>query len=102
MWLYLWQLPQHILGLLIWAVLKHYIVAIEKTPENTFLFVNIPMGVSLGRYIIMSRDYGENTRKHEQGHSVQSRRLGPLYLLVIGLPSFLGNIWDRLFKKGSQ
>ena len=34
---------------------------------------------------------------HEYGHSVQSRRLGPLYLAVIGIPSLVFcYLWDRL------
>ena len=33
---------------------------------------------------------------HEYGHSIQSKILGPLYLLVIGLPSI---IWAGLFEK---
>ncbi len=32
---------------------------------------------------------GKNTIKHEFGHSKQSLYLGPLYLLLVGIPSFL-------------
>jgi len=59
------------------------------------------MGLSLGSYIFVCQSYGEITLKHEQGHSVQSLLLGPLYLLVIGLPSISGNIYDRIRHKGS-
>jgi hypothetical protein len=51
-------------------------------------------GISLGKYIILSHDDIDSI-KHEYGHSVQSRYLGWLYLLVIGLPSLL---WAMFYK----
>ena len=87
--LYVWQLPQNLLGLLLVAILK---------PEDVYDFFGSKVyyshrmrgGISLGRYIII-RSYLLNanakTEYHELGHSIQSRILGPLYLLVIGLPS---------------
>ena len=40
----------------------------------------------------------ENTNKlHEYGHSIQSRIFGPLYLLFIGVPSFLRVIYSRYY-----
>ena len=36
---------------------------------------------------------------HEQGHQKQSRYLGWFYLIIIGLPSLLGNIYDRVAHK---
>ena len=47
----------------------------------------------------MNREDKEDGMRHEYGHSIDSRRWGPLYLLVIGLPSLLGNIYDRIFHK---
>jgi hypothetical protein len=32
--------------------------------------------------------------KHEYGHAIQSRILGPLYLIIIGIPSI---IWAALY-----
>lgn len=54
-------------------------------------------GISLGRYIILSDRNGTkyNTWYHERGHSIQSMYLGPLYLLVIGLPSLLWAAWGN-------
>ena len=37
--------------------------------------------------------------RHEQGHQKQSLYLGWLYLIIIGIPSFCGNIFDRLFHR---
>lgn len=49
--------------------------------------------VSLGMFIFLSdrhpSRYGRMILTHEYGHTVQSLILGPLYLIVIGLPSLL-------------
>lgn len=89
--MYLWQLPQNLLGLLI--ILFTFATNYGEywyTPYFTF-------GVSLGDYVIFGREKYLTALKHEQGHQVQSRSLGWLYLPLIGLPSITGNIWDRLF-----
>ena len=36
---------------------------------------------------------------HEYGHTIQSLLLGPLYLLVIGVPSTVWGFWPALAKK---
>ena len=102
--LYLWQLPQNLLGLLLIALLGWEIPIDMKGSKNhrlpsSLLFLNSRMkgGVSLGRYIILSGRYATdfNTWYHERGHSIQSMILGPLYLLVIGLPSLL---WAAFYR----
>ena len=95
--LYIWQLPQNILGLLVilFTRAKNYSdIYIIKDPDNYKWF-----GVSLGNYIIFGNWPTRTSKQHEFGHHKQSKYLGPLYLLVIGLPSVLFNIWDRLFHK---
>jgi hypothetical protein len=59
-------------------------------------------GVSLGELVFLPEEYDTHTTKdHEYGHSIQSRYLGPLYLLVVGIPSMLcNNLWDRWFHRG--
>lgn len=97
--LYLWQLPQNLAGLLLVLLLK---------PEDSYQFNRARLyyasrmrgGISLGRYIIVRsamRDYTGRTEWHEYGHSRQSMFLGPLYLLVIGLPSLL---WAAVWQPG--
>jgi len=49
-------------------------------------------GASLGRYLFCP---GEHMVRHEYGHSLQSLILGPLYLLVIGVPSMVWNFMKR-------
>jgi len=53
-------------------------------------------GISLGKFIIVSnRIFDKNMILHEYGHTVQGYMLGPLYLLVIGIPSLLLSILSR-------
>jgi len=103
--MYVWQLPQHLLARVIWEALwlAKRIIQTEYDctfPGNVFITIRVKsMGVSLGRYIFLDEGYGSIDRKHERGHSFQSHTWGPLYLLVIGIPSVIGNLWDRIFHK---
>lgn len=85
--LFLWQLPQNILGLLFLLFIKgeekHTLNGISFYYSGTF-----NGGISLGRNIILGHKL-ERSVRHEYGHCIQSRMLGPLYLIVIGLPSVL-------------
>ena len=54
-------------------------------------------GVSLGKYIIVNQWMPTKEIMHEYGHCRQSKYLGPLYLLVIGIPSL---IWAIFGKRG--
>lgn len=90
--LYIWCLPQNLLGLLFLLFIKgeekHKLGDISFYYSRTF-----PGGISLGRYIILGYK-NEKSVRHEYGHCLQSRILGPLYLLVVGLPSI---IWAGLY-----
>lgn len=95
--LFIWQLPQNILGIIIVLFTK---AKLRKAESIKFYFTNYAyFGVSLGRFIILGSYYESIDIKHESGHQKQSLYLGWLYLLIIGLPSFIGNIWDRLFHR---
>lgn len=89
---FLWQLPQNLLGLLFLLFIrgeeKHYLNGIAFYYSKRFRG-----GISLGRYIILG-DKLEHSIKHEYGHCLQSKMLGPLYLIVVGLPSI---IWAMLY-----
>ena len=97
--LFIWQIPQNILGLLVILFTR------AKNTGKGFWYTNkkIRFGVSLGNFIIFSCDYGlgpnEISIKHEQGHQKQSLYLGLLYLILIGIPSFCGNVFDRTFHR---
>lgn len=89
---YVWQLPQHILALLMIKVLN------AKKSETTYDFKSKRISsFSLGEYIFCNRrkSFNATDYKHEVGHSRQSLMLGPLYLIVIGIPSCIGNLMFR-------
>lgn len=89
---YIWELPQNLLGLLLRAIYK----GTDSEYEGAVVRRSLKMqgGISLGRYIIVSRFASKTTVMHEYGHCLQSRSLGWLYLLVIGLPSI---VWAGLY-----
>lgn len=93
--LWFWCLPQNLLGLFVKIFTKaermgdHYEYRIKRG------------SVCLGEYVFLApfdRD-SERILRHEMGHRQQSRRLGWLYLLVIGLPSV---IWNCCFEQYRQ
>lgn len=103
--LYIWQLPQTLVGLavLLWALLTERIsLRVHPTfaKGQEFIYVyGLPSAVSFGELVFLNNIYESLTgiaEHHEYGHSRQSRLLGPLYLLVIGLPSLSWNIYYRL------
>ena len=84
--LYLWQLPQNILGLIFLLCLRGKKCELYNI---TFYYVrNFRGGISLGRYIFIN-NIDKDIIRHEYGHCKQSQLLGWLYLLVIGLPSII-------------
>ncbi|PKM54582.1 MAG: hypothetical protein CVV00_07625 [Firmicutes bacterium HGW-Firmicutes-5] len=91
-----WGLLQSLAGLLVFLLnitsshnLYHGAVRTQWSAKS---------GLSLGLFIFVptdcSREISEKMSVHEYGHTLQSLLLGPLYLLVIGLPSF---IWFLLY-----
>ena len=90
--LYLWQSPQNLVGLLVRLIfigeVRHTVSGIQFWYCKSF-----PGGISLGNMVMIGSKY-ELTVRHEHGHQIQSKILGPLYLLVIGIPSL---IWAWLY-----
>lgn len=76
---YIWQLPQNTIGFLLTRFLRRKTKLEWETRRN--------FGVALGEYIIVNENASVVTRMHEYGHVLQSRKLGPLYLVVVGIPS---------------
>lgn len=101
--LYLWQLPQNIVALfiLLFARLK-----IHKK-EGYWISSNMPgygseylySAISLGNYIIASGELSSSAFKHEHGHQIQSMYLGPLYLIIVGIPGLIRSIYKTVAKK---
>ena len=84
-----WCFPQTLLGALYKLTLDS-VVTVPYTLGSLIVYHAGRNSVSLGRYLICAN---EDVVKHEFGHCRQSLILGPLYLLVIGIPS---KIWDTL------
>lgn len=96
--LFIWQLPQNLvaLGILLFSKeirkldYRHHCLVLEaRLPKGAG-------GISLGNFAIVSPDcaHNEHTIRHEaDGHTVDSKIFGPLYLVVIGLPSVMHLIW---------
>ncbi len=104
----LWEQPQTVLGAVLllvrWALGQ--VERIER--DRGRLFVQSPGGaVSLGLFVFYRA--GRGIRDHEYGHTFQSRWFGPLYLLLVGIPSvsrvlysvayhrFTGCYWNGYF-----
>lgn len=87
--LWIWQAPQNVFGLLFRLFCRGKITRL--TGVDFVVCERFNGGISLGRTIIVKAPYSAipDTWKHEYGHTRQSLYLGPLYLLIVGLPSLL-------------
>jgi len=103
-----WGLPQTLAGFIFHLYWRHKggrvslfngaVVTEWSLPSSMSLGLFILLGRNVGRYVLDGRELtAEETRigvlVHEFGHCVQSLILGPLFLPLAGLPSFL---WARL------
>lgn len=103
--LWLWQLPQNLIGWSLSRFSKSRLITGTSEDQYIVYFYKkfFGSGISLGNYIILESGHRYfKTLQHEHGHQKQSLYLGPLYLLVIGLPSFIGNIYSRIAHKSSE
>lgn len=101
---WIWQLPQNLCGLVYKYISKNNRIDKIETEVTKSLGVKAlikksPGSVSLGKYIFLSPSGAKNnfTIDHECGHSIQSKKLGPLYLFIIGIPSILHAMLNGLF-----
>ena len=88
--IFIWTLPQNLAGL---AVIIICGLSFKTKYKSAYIYDKFwAEGVSLG-YFILFDNYehavSEVDIKHEYGHYIQSLIFGPLYLLVIGIPSEL-------------
>ena len=104
----LWQLPQIVLGLVVVGIFstRRRITRREVScvaPGTSIYRVTARRwlwGVSLGTIVLLCDhpSCDDTMVRHEYGHCIQSRMLGPLYLLVVGLPSITRLMWWRLLR----
>lgn len=97
---WLWQLPQNMLALCIEGVLCKAAYRKGNTDGNIIIVsATLSSAMSLGDYIFVHPMSSQKSIQHECGHSKQSDILGPLYLIVIEIPSLLHNIVHYLCSK---
>lgn len=106
---WVWQLPQNLLGFLLsrnYNYKSTRYIDIDGKDKGVYVYFKpfFCSGVNLGDYIILDYWYcgkgcTQQVFAHEYGHSRQSLILGWFYLPLVGLPSIVGNVWDRLFHK---
>ena len=104
--LFVWELPQNLLGLSLLGVeaLTRSIVEIRLERERVMI-ESKGQAISLGLFVFWCRtsnrwhDLDERNRDHEYGHSIQSRRLGPLYLPLVGVPSTARAIYALAYRE---
>ena len=99
--LFIWQLPQHLLAIIYFGYLVMMCkdLGIDSRYKQAIVIPCVMRGaVTLGNYVFvgLNSEYKE-TVKHELGHTIQSKILGPLYLIVIGIPSITYCGLRRLF-----
>ena len=95
-WQWTWGLPQTLVGL---AMAIKYRRCPRKRVGGAVATLHDGDwgGVSLGMFIFVPKglrpDREAELLSHDYGHTFQSALLGPLYLLLVGVPSFL---WANL------
>lgn len=102
----LWQLPQYILGYLyLWINYNNIMSGFMYNGASYFIIKNQIDSVTFCKDYIFLSKYTMNsdyTIKHEYGHTIQSKWLGWLYLLAIGLPSIIWAFIHSNFKTGKK
>lgn len=100
--LLIWELPQNIVGAFLFTFLSVFSDTVILDDDDSLEMYSTLMrgAISLGVFRVYKYSYAANSslhvricRLHEKGHRQQSKILGPLYLIIIGLPSL---IWATL------
>jgi len=104
--LFIWELPQILLGIVVFAVMKsrQKVIKIEQEAHH-FIIETVNIGVSLG-WIVFWTPQGNrfshlnnDCRMHEFGHARQSAIFGPLYLIIVGIPSISRVLYSKWYYK---
>lgn len=96
-----WGLPVNLVGFIIYLICKLLGRKSEKFGHAWITYLPWNQGgLSMGLFIFMKADHPDktwtyNTRIHEYGHTWQCLLLGPLYYIVIAIPSA---VWCNFFE----
>lgn len=87
LWQWTWGFPQTLLGFIL------YMIHRDKPHKKYHGCIVTHWGKSgslgVGMFLFLGKTNDRRVLVHEFGHSVQSAILGPLFLPVMGIPSFL-------------
>lgn len=89
---FIWMIPQNLVALVMMPFLGKLRLISYRNLCFCFEGQNMSGGISLGNFAFVSPYSAKNEAvvAHEQlGHTHDSQLFGPLYLLIIGLPSIL-------------
>lgn len=88
--LFIWQLPQFIVALIMFPFLGKKVKVADRHYNRCWKCEKMRGGISLGPFSFVSPTMSNESIMHEvDGHTVDSKLFGPLYLLIIGLPSLI-------------
>lgn len=91
----IWQLPQLLVGLIMWPFVGKKKLVADRHFNFCWKGEGMSGGISLGPIAYVSERASNAVIAHEtDGHTFDSKLMGPLYLLIIGIPSFLNAAFD--------
>ena len=90
-----WSLLQNLCGLIFFLLLKIAGRQSKIYKNRVVTYWKLRSGLTLGNFIFINSLAGQKTLDHAYGHTLQSAMLGPLWLIVVGLPSI---IWCGAFE----
>lgn len=93
LWQWIWGLPQNLVGLGFYLYYRRKgCPSFSYQGARVTVWTNHAGSMSMGRYLFMAPGWRPGNHRllaHEYGHTIQSLFFGPVYLLVVGLPSIL-------------
>lgn len=93
LWQWTWGLPQNLVGLGFYLFYRRKgCPSFSYQGARVTVWTNHAGSMSMGRYLFMAPGWRPGNHRllaHEYGHTIQSLFFGPVYLLVVGLPSIL-------------
>lgn len=108
LWQFTWGLSVNLIGGLLFLIFKSKGCRWEKFCNAFIIYIDGKNfgGLSLGLFIFMNgkdqEPWRHDTRIHEYGHTIQCLLLGPLYWIVVALPSAIWcNYFDEYRKKNN-
>jgi len=96
----IWQLPQLLVALAMFPFIGKKTKVADRHYNFCFEAKDMIGGISLGpiAYVSPNNNRPETIAHETDGHTVDSKIFGPLYLFIIGLPSFIWAITYNRYK----